>query len=401
MSEQDSGRDGQQPPEAGAPPKAPPRPRTPPPSAAAAAAASTTGATDAAEEAAAFQEELKAFGDDGNETQSGQRKESLTNAVQSFSNLFGKKRSGPVDDADERWLLRIASVDYGPFDGPTVRAKLQADEIDEHTLVTDTNTGEMSELVDLPHFTDFVLEYIPQRERRKIEAQERREELVREVKKRGVRATFSTAIGAVLLAVVGLTVLHFTNLLRFQDVAETLRPSPVEFPFEQVVRDYRFRFVVPEPEYQAIQADSALLASLFQPEQPGSRRRGGSRSSSGGGGGGGGDLGPDSDDYVMDFSAMSGPAFRLTSQQINDTLTSNSGGIQSCFAQEMRSNPSFRGMTIRFSIQPSGQTFNVRVSSDSGTSSTAERCVVNAVRRIRFPQFNDFPMNLSYPFYVN
>ncbi len=304
-------------------------------------------------------------------------------------------------DADERWLIRRGTMDFGPYSAERIREMLTSDEITENTEIIDGHTQRVTDLIDCEPFTDFVLDYIPKRQKRIIAAQERREEIVREVKKRGVRATISVTVGAVLLGLLGLLVLDVTNVLKFSDVAETVRPTPVEFPFAQVVRNYRYRFVVPQPEYQSISADRDLIASLFRPQAPeessGSRRsrRSGSRGSSGDEGD------PGDGDYVLDFDS-SAPSRLLTQGEINSALSRNSGRISSCFADEMRSNPSFRGVTLTFSIRPDGRTFNIRVSAGgSGVSSSGRSCLVRAVRRIRFPEFNDVPMSVSYPFYVD
>ena len=304
-----------------------------------------------------------------------------------------RKAAAEVNDDDERWLVRIQGIDYGPFNGPEVRRRLEADEIDENSLVTDSLTGTQADLCNVAHFTDFVLDYVPKREQRRMREEERKAELVTEVKKRSVRATFSVALGAVVLAFGGLLILHVTNILPFKDVIETIRPTPVEFPFHQVVRNYRFRFEVPEPEYQAIAADQGLIASLFTVPSGSGRR-----SSRGADAAAYDDS--DAGAYVLDFDS-SQPASKLTPAQVNDTLAANSSRISYCFQDELRDNPSFRGATLRFSINPSGQTFSVRASADGGhMSSTAENCLVRAVRGMRFPTFNDVPMSVSYPFYV-
>lgn len=326
------------------------------------------------------------------------REQGLNAGFEAASQLFAaaKKSREEVDDTHERWLLRIGGVDYGPFDGPTVRAKLEADEVDEYTVLTDSLSGELYDLLDAPHFSEFVFDYIPIRERRRLEIEQRKQDLVDEVKKRSVRATFSVALGAILLSVLGLTGLHFSGVLAFSDLMETVRPTPVEFPFEQVVRNYRFRFEVPEPEYQAIAADQALVAALFAEPS--------SRSSSGRGSRRDDNLRFDAegsgDDYVLDFDS-SKPASKLTTKEVNSTISANSSRISACFQDELRNNSNFKGATLRFSINPSGQTFSVRASTDGGRmSSTAENCLVRAVRAMRFPTFNDVPMSVSYPFYV-
>lgn len=310
-----------------------------------------------------------------------------------FSNA--RKARAEVNDDAERWLVRINGIDYGPFNGPEVRRRLEADEIDENSLVTDSVTGSQAELCDVPHFSDFVFEYVPKREQRRLAAEERKAELVTEVKKRSVRATFSVALGSLVLAFVGLLGLHVTNVLPFEDVMETVRPTPVEFPFQQVVRNYRFRFEVPEPEYQSMAADQGLVAALFAAPSAGSGRR-----SSGGSASDAMPVGDGAEEYVLDFDSTK-PASKLSQDQVNETLNANVGRISACFQAELRDNPNFRGATLRFSINPSGSTFSVRASTDGGRmSGTAENCLVRAVRSIRFPQFNDVPMSVSYPFYV-
>lgn len=327
------------------------------------------------------------------------REKSMNAGLEAAAKLFGASNARgagaeDVEDDEERWLLRLQGVDYGPFDGPAVRAKLEADEIDEHTIVTDSRTENIQSLIDVPYFTEFVVDYIPVRERRRMEAEQRKQELVDEVKKRSVRATFSVALGAIVLSAIGLLGLHVSGVLAFRDLVETVRPTPLEFPFDQVVRNYRFRFEVPEPEYQAIAADQALIASLFA-ERPAS-----SRSSRSSGGDSGLRFDEEDSDYVLDFDA-SQPARKLSSSEVNDTISANAGRISSCFQDELRDNSNFRGATLRFSINPSGRTFSVRASTEGGRMSrTAESCLVRAVRAMRFPQFNDVPMSVSYPFYV-
>lgn len=323
------------------------------------------------------------------------RERGLAEGLETASALFAKNRAQRLEirEDQERWLLRTDGVDYGPFDAVTVRNKLEAEEINEYTVVTDSVLGEIYDLIDTPYFTDFVIEYIPRRNQRRVEAEQRRQELVEEVKRRSVRASFSVAFGAVGLAMLGLVLLHLTGILPFKDVMETVRPTPQAFPIEQVVRGYRFHFEVPEPEYQAITADQALVASLFEKKPSGSSR---SRSSS-----------RDrfdtegTEEYTLDFDSTK-PASKLSQSEVNATINRYASRIGSCFQEEMQNNANFKGATLRFSINPSGKTFSVRASTEGGKmSSTAEGCLVRAVRSMRFPQFNDVPMSVAYPFYVN
>lgn len=324
------------------------------------------------------------------------REHGLDKGLEAASALFAQRRAKRenIEEDQARWLLRINNVDYGPYDALTVHEKLEAEEINEHTVVTDNVTGELYDLIDSPYFTDHVIEYIPRRNQRRLEAEQRRQELVDEVKKRSVRASFSVAFGAVGLAMLGFVVLHLTGVLPFKDVLETVRPTPQQFPFEQVVRNYRFHFEVPEPEYQAIAADQALVASLFERKARSSGRRSSSsrqdRFDAEG-----------TEEYTLDFDADQ-PARKLDQSEVNSTINKYSSRIGDCFQAEMRNNANFKGATLRFSINPNGRTFSVRASTEGGKlSSTAEGCLVRAVRSMRFPQFNDVPMSVAYPFYVN
>lgn len=323
------------------------------------------------------------------------REKGLNEGLEAASALFARRRAKRenIEEDQARWLLRISNVDYGPFDALTVHKKLEDEEIHEHTVVTDSVTGELYDLIDAPYFTDYVIEYIPRRNQRRLEAEQRRQELVDEVKKRSMRASFSVAFGAVGLAMLGFVLMHFTGVLPFKDVLETIRPTPQEFPFEQVVRNYRFHFEVPEPEYQAIAADQDLVASLFEKKARSSGGRGSSRHDRFDADG--------TEEYTLDFDADQ-PARKLEQSEVNSTINKYSSRIGSCFQAEMQNNANFKGATLRFSINPNGRTFSVRASTEGGKlSSTAEGCLVRAVRSMRFPQFNDVPMSVAYPFYVN
>lgn len=326
------------------------------------------------------------------------RKGGVTAGFQAVSELFAKKKKAREDirEDQERWLLRRDGTDYGPFDAPTVREKLEAEEVTEYTVIVDSFTGELCELVDAPYFADYVIDFIPRRNQKHREIEERRQELVQEVKKRSVRASFSVALGAIILAAIGLLGLHISGVLPFKDVIETISPTPKEFPFNQVVRNYRFHFEVPEPEYQSISADKNLVASLFAPPSKSKPRRQGKS------GGSNDRFDTGDEEYMIDFDAGEGPERKLTQQEVNDTMGKYSHKIGACFQEEMRSNANFKGATLRFSINPNGKTFSVRASTTGGKlSSSAEGCLVRAVRSMRFPTFNDVPMSISYPFYVN
>ena len=98
--------------------------------------------------------------------------------------------------------------------------------------------------------------------------------------------------------------------------------------------------------------------------------------------------------------AEAGPPRKLTSDEIQTTLRTNLPRMQRCFGTELRSNPSFKGATVNWSVRADGKVFNVRLESAGDASKTLEICMVRTFRSIRFPAFNDLPMNISFPFVV-
>jgi hypothetical protein len=55
-------------------------------------------------------------------------------------------------------------------------------------------------------------------------------------------------------------------------------------------------------------------------------------------------------------------------------------------------------VTVQWSIVPDGRTTNIRIESHGEVSDDARSCLRRAFRRMRFPEFNDVPMNISVPF---
>lgn len=287
------------------------------------------------------------------------------------------------EDAD-RWITSINSRDFGPYGSDKIREMLRADEIDENTMITDVFTQETVPLIDVPTFTDFVIDYIPERAKRRLAQDERRKEVVKQAKRTG-----TTTIVASALAVLAGAAAFF---------AMQVDSPPV--PFADIVQVYAHTFELDEPTYVEIAADDALIASLFDfsdpvPEEPEEGRTRRSRSS--------GDeprddgAEPSLDDYVVSFD-NSRPSRKLSNDEIHGTLASNQSSIQRCFQPELRSNPRFEGVSVSWSIVPDGRTTSIRVSPYGTISDDASSCVRRAFRRMQFPEFNDVPMNVTIPF---
>lgn len=299
--------------------------------------------------------------------------------------------SAAADDDPERWLVHREGRDYGPYTAERVREMLLADEIDEHTPIHDSFTGDILPLVDVPTFTDDVLEYLPVRAKKRIAAEERREKVVGEVKRTGRTTLLLSTFAVIVVAVLG-----YLARPKFEPVLFDVAFVPVAWSVQP-----------PQPDYQGIAADEDLLAALFDPSEPVPDPPPTAAGSTGTSSAGAAPAGTGDDDiieehideYVLRLDS-SEPSFRLTSAQINETVRQNLGRVRPCFDAELRENPRFAGATVNWSINPDGRTFNVSVSSTGRVTPTGERCLVRAFQRIRFPRFNDVPMSVSFPFNV-
>lgn len=289
-----------------------------------------------------------------------------------------------------RWLVRKQGRDFGPFDRAHVLRMLHSDEIDEHTEVVDSWTQAAAPIVDVHEFSDAVIDYLPQRAKRRLQSAERREHIVTEVKRTGRTTAIVGTLAAIVLAA----------------SAWALRAEATPVPLASLVGSFDFVVDAPQPDYQAVQADQALLAALFNfadpvpelPPEPATRAR--RRTADGGPAAAAAEDEEILDgDYVVRFDGSS-PSRKLTSAEINETVFANLGAVRPCLENEMRRSPRFRGATVSWSIQPDGRTFGVSVSSSGGISDENETCLTRAFRRMRFPTFNDVPMSVSFPFNV-
>ena len=287
----------------------------------------------------------------------------------------------------ERWITHVDGRDFGPYTGGGIRDLLTSDRIDENTQIVDLFTQEAGPLIDIPEFTDFVMEYLPIRAKRNIAREEKRERTVKTAKRTG---GLTAVLGT--LAAVGLMALVY--LTQVESPAVPIGDMFVAFPH---------RFELQEPTYVEIQADDDLIASLFDfsdppPEEPASARSGRSSRSNRADERAPDDEPPPSlDDYVLDFD-NSRPARKLTNDEINGTIAANQSSIQRCFQRELRANPDFEGVTVRWSIIPDGRTTDIRVEEHGEVTDEVKACLRRSFRHMRFPEFNDVPMTISIPF---
>jgi TonB family protein len=89
----------------------------------------------------------------------------------------------------------------------------------------------------------------------------------------------------------------------------------------------------------------------------------------------------------------------LSADQINRVVRRSASAIRYCYETQLQRQPTLRGqVTIAWTIGLSGSVSGARVGRSSMHNSSVEGCVVRVVGRMRFPQPDGGPVQVSYPF---
>lgn len=299
-----------------------------------------------------------------------------------------------------RYLVSKAGLDYGPFTYDQVLEQLHADEIDEFTPVLDRAQQIRQPLREMPVFAKAVIDYLPVREeRRRLEA-ERRAQMVETAKTVGKRTSYAGIVAALALGAVVAVYWFF------------IRPSPAELPESIFLADLgeSYKMLPPPKEFNQINVDKDALAALFNEnqEQPGKRGgrggrwRGGKRPGGGaGGGGGGGGEGDEDLTNSVDFENEGGGSTHiLTDQEVTRVVLGNWGGLQSCLIPEMKRNPSFKGVHVKFFIKPSGTTAGVKLVEGQYDGGPVGACLKSRFRVMKFPAHGGFNKGVIFPLVI-
>lgn len=299
---------------------------------------------------------------------------------------------GPSDD---RYLVQKGGLDYGPFTEEQLIEQLYADEIDEHSQVLDRITQERKDLQEMENFRKIVTDYVPIREERRRREAEARAELHRKVKKGGWAALAVACVA--MLFVLGSMILFWLS-----------RPSPAPMQLENAFASLDYSFLPPPSDFQAVAVDADILQSIFNPRAteeeiarqlqrvrsskrraPGAsaQRRAGSNDD-------------DSGVTEVDMSG-SGSTHHLTDHEINEVILSDMNHLRRCIMQEINQNRSFRGVTVKFFIRPSGTTGGVQIVEERYRSRPVGECMVQRFRSMRFPEHGAISnRGVEFPFYV-
>ncbi len=272
-------------------------------------------------------------------------------------------------ESEERYIIRRDGLDYGPFtDEEVVEQLYEDDDVDEHVEVRDRHTQTSARLGEMDVFADEVEEYVSRREERQRKERERREEIERRVKQGG-KLALVVSILAALGVLGGLSYMYFT------------RPSPEPVPFDKAIASMDYNFSPPPTDFQTVSVEDDVLEGIFNPNvseraiaKKVERARGGS-------GGQGGDEGAN----VVDMSEGSGSRERLTNSQIKDIILSHFDALRDCILDKRDSDPSFKGVTVKFYIRPSGTTGGVGLAESRYETQPVGRCIIREFRTMKFP----------------
>lgn len=302
---------------------------------------------------------------------------------------------------DDRYLVQKERLDYGPFTEEEILEQLYADEINEHSSVLDRVTQDRRPLQEHEVFRERVLAYIPKREERlRLEAERR--EAIKETAKKGGKAVLVLGIVAGLVVLAGM-IWVWMHL-----------PDPEPIPLEKAFASMDYHFSPPPTEFQTMEVDPDVLQSIFNPEATEAEiarqiaqaqraaapaRRAGSGSSARAGSAGSGSGRPR--ETTVDMGADGGTDHHLTNQEINQVITADFAALRNCVMQEIRGNPSFRGVTIQFFIRPSGTTGGVELKESQYQNRPVGQCLIERFRAMRFPEHGALhERGVEYPLYV-
>lgn len=282
---------------------------------------------------------------------------------------------------EERYLVQKSGLDYGPFTHQQVLDQLYADDIDEFSLVLDRVSQSRQPLGEVEGFEELVAEYLPIRAERRRQEAERRAEIERKVKK-GAGVGLVVAVVAGAIALIGMTIYYFSL------------PEPEPLPVEEAFVSLDFKFLPPPKEFQTVAADKDLLASIFNPEaseeeierkvrrraRRSKQQRSGSTKAANEPVEGVGTT------ATVDMAGGSGSSRVLTDFEINQKIMANFGALRDCIIKEVRTNTSFKGVTVQFFIRPSGTVGGVKIRESRYANKAVGRCIVREFRSLKFPE---------------
>ena len=105
--------------------------------------------------------------------------------------------------------------------------------------------------------------------------------------------------------------------------------------------------------------------------------------------------------YDVDMGADGGTDHHLSDGEIMQVVAADFGALRQCIMREVDANPSFRGVTVKFFIRPSGTTGGVSLKESQYESRAVGQCLIDRFRSMTFPAHGAVtPRGVEYPLYV-
>lgn len=90
----------------------------------------------------------------------------------------------------------------------------------------------------------------------------------------------------------------------------------------------------------------------------------------------------------------------LSDEEVNEVILAQWGSLRRCVMKEFRTNPGFKGVTVKFFIRPSGTTGGVQIKESQYADKSVGSCLVSRFRSMRFPKHSGFNKGVVFPLQV-
>jgi TonB family protein len=89
----------------------------------------------------------------------------------------------------------------------------------------------------------------------------------------------------------------------------------------------------------------------------------------------------------------------LSAEQIQRVVRAHMGAVRACYEIEAQRNPGLKGgVTVQWSIDPSGAVTNASVASSTLSNARVEGCLVRQVKNWKFPGADTATVVSGFPF---
>lgn len=285
--------------------------------------------------------------------------------------------TGPDDGTAQRWLVERDGVDYGPYSSKQIVDQLFKEEIGSEVVLFDIETDRRLPMSEFDVFSETIVAWVHEKDQReKRRAEEAREAAAR----RRTRIVLGTILAVVVLVGGGfggwfwyqstLPVPAKAGLAELVTAMRVGLPAvnlPEELPETAAeIRERRER----EAAVRATRAAAAERAQVAREEALAANN-------------------------VLDAAATGGGSGEFQRGAFDRAVASRQGQMFKCLQDEVRRDPSVKGLVVEITVLPSGELINVKM---PGATSRGETCVRQSLRGLRVPSFAGTNVKVKLPY---